>query len=271
MRTVLLLTLEALLGVMLGLRTLSAMAEELDCLIEPHMQVELSSAVPGVLETVSVDRGDLIEKGQVLARLKDDVENATVELARARFEVDEEIKAKQANFAFRNRKQARSEELFKQKMVSFHEQDEAKTDALVAELELSLAKENKRLRELELQQAIENLQLRSLKSPIRGVVVARLLSPGESVENKPILKLAQLDPLNVEVIVPVALFGTVKPGMHAQVMPEAPVGGTYLADVKIIDRVIDAASGTFGVRLELPNPEYQLAAGLRCQVRFLSD
>ena len=34
------------------------------------------------------------------------------------------------------------------------------------------------------------------------------------------------------------------------------------------DRVVDAASGTFGVRLELPNPGYRLPAGLKCKVRF---
>jgi len=56
--------------------------------------------------------------------------------------------------------------------------------------------------------------------------------------------------------------------MHAKVIPEAPIGGQYTAEVKIVDRVIDAASGTFGVRLELPNPGYRLQAGLKCKVIF---
>ena len=33
-------------------------------------------------------------------------------------------------------------------------------------------------------------------------------------------------------------------------------------------RVIDPASNTFGVRLELPNPDYRLPSGLKCTVRF---
>jgi hypothetical protein len=45
-------------------------------------------------------------------------------------------------------------------------------------------------------------------------------------------------------------------------------GGTYIAKVIIVDRVIDAASGTFGVRLEIPNPEYQLPAGPKCRMIF---
>ena len=44
--------------------------------------------------------------------------------------------------------------------------------------------------------------------------------------------------------------------------------GTHTARVKVVDPVIDAASGTFGVRLELPNPNYRLPAGLKCKVRF---
>jgi hypothetical protein len=39
--------------------------------------------------------------------------------------------------------------------------------------------------------------------------------------------------------------------------------------VTVVDRVVDAASSTFGVRLELANPDYRLPAGLKCRVRFL--
>ena len=44
--------------------------------------------------------------------------------------------------------------------------------------------------------------------------------------------------------------------------------GIYDAKVTVVDRVVDAASGLFGVRLELPNPDYKLSAGLKCQVTF---
>jgi multidrug efflux pump subunit AcrA (membrane-fusion protein) len=82
------------------------------------------------------------------------------------------------------------------------------------------------------------------------------------------MKIAQIDPLNVEVIVPVARFASIKVGMRAKVIPEAPIVDQYMAEVTIVDRVIDAASGTFGVRLELPNPNYRIPAGLKCKVIF---
>ena len=46
---------------------------------------------------------------------------------------------------------------------------------------------------------------------------------------------------------------------------EAVRSGRYTATVKVIDRVMDAASGTFGVRMELPNPGLKLPAGIRCK------
>jgi RND family efflux transporter MFP subunit len=248
----------------------SAVAQqELDCLIEPHTQVALSSPVEGILETTTVERGDYVEKDQILGYLRADMERLNVALARTRLEMEDDIKAKEATWDFGKLKQARHDKLFKKNIISSQERDEVKTEARLAELELQKAKNDKRLQALELEQAIENLKLRTLRSPIRGVVVERLVSPGESVKDKSVFQLAQIDPLNVEVIAPVALFGTIKSGMRAEVMPEEPVGGVHLADVKIIDHVIDAASGTFGIRLELPNPNYQLPAGLSCQVRFL--
>ena len=82
------------------------------------------------------------------------------------------------------------------------------------------------------------------------------------------MKLAQIHPLYVEVIMAVANLGLVKVGMEAAVRPESPVGGLYKAKVIVVDRVVDAASGTFGVRLELPNPDYRLLPGLKCKVMF---
>jgi multidrug efflux pump subunit AcrA (membrane-fusion protein) len=37
----------------------------------------------------------------------------------------------------------------------------------------------------------------------------------------------------------------------------------------VVDKVIDAASNTFGVRLELENPDYAIPGGIRCNINFL--
>jgi RND family efflux transporter MFP subunit len=244
---------------------------QLDCVIEPHVVVAVGSPVEGILETLHVERSDFVEEGQVLAELDSDLERATVELARARAAMDGDLKARRAALEFGKRRQARADELFQQNAISLHVQDETETDAELAELQLEQARENKQLSHLELQRAVEALDMRTIQSPISGVVVERMMSPGELVDEEPILRVAQIDPLRVEVIVPAELFGSIAKGMVAEVMPEAPGDGAHQATVTIVDRVIDAASGTFGVQLELPNPDYALPGGLRCQVRFRAE
>jgi multidrug efflux pump subunit AcrA (membrane-fusion protein) len=57
--------------------------------------------------------------------------------------------------------------------------------------------------------------------------------------------------------------------MRAEVTPELPNGGVRVASVTLVDPVVDGTSGTFGVRLELPNADYAVPSGLRCRARFL--
>ena len=241
----------------------------LEGLIEPYMVVKVGSAVPGILEDVEVDRGDRVMEGQVLATLKSGVEKATLALARERSQMEASIKAREARLKFSLRKQQRMEELYKKNVIPFEEMDESRTNSTLALMELEEAQENKRLAELEYKRSTEVVKRMTIYSPITGVVMERFLSPGEYVEDKPILKLAQIDPLNVEVIAPVELLGSIKVGMTAEVKSESSPISAYTAKVKIVDQVVDAASGTFGVRLELPNPKYQISAGLKCKVTFL--
>jgi RND family efflux transporter MFP subunit len=245
-----------------------AATPEFDGLIEPYMTVKLGSSDKGVLETVDVDRGDFVKKGQVVATLQAGVEKATEDLARFRAQLDATIEAKRVSLAFAERSLQRFKDLYSRDIISYKQVDEEETKRLLAEKELQEALDNKRIAELEFKRSNEVVNRIIIRSTVKGVVVERLLSPGEYVQDQPILKLAQIDPLYVEVVVPVAFFGSVKVGMRATVKPEPPVGGEYTARVKIVDRVVDAASGTFGVRLELPNPNYKLPAGLKCKVSF---
>lgn len=243
---------------------------EMVCLIEPYVVVEVSSSIPGVLAQVNVDRGDFVQQGQTLAELESHVQEADVILARARVDMDDEIHDRQTRLEFARRKQARAEDLFRKKMISGEEKDQLDTDLVLAQSQLNIAQTNKRLAVLELQRAIEALKMRTIDSPIDGVVVERFLSPGESAEDRPILKLAKLDPLHVEVVLPVADLGSIRPGIYAEVIPDDPAAGAHTAEVVVVDRVVDAASGTVGVRLRLPNPGNRIRAGTKCELGELS-
>jgi len=248
-----------------------AAGAEYDCMIEARQNVEIRSPVEAVIESVKVRRGDLVTKGQVLVTLESGPERAALALAQSRARMQGEIKSAQARVGIAEKKTQRAEELFKQNFTSAHARDEARAELELAVEELRRARDNQRLSELEAARASEVLALRTIRSPLEGVVVEVLLKPGEfgAISFKdPILKLAEIHPLHVEVVLPVNVYGQVRAGQRATVRPEVPVGGEYPTTVKLVDRVVDAASGTFGVRLELPNREHKLPAGVRCRVQF---
>jgi len=110
------------------------------------------------------------------------------------------------------------------------------------------------------QSAIDLASLRELLPPDRPSLSGRFHVEGLDV---------QIDPLRVETILPAARFGTIQVGQKATVIPEVPGDQLHVASVTLVERVIDPASGTFGVSLELPNPDLSIPSGLNCEVRFM--
>jgi HlyD family secretion protein len=243
-------------------------AGETACVIKPYMEVSVGPPVEGIIQTVRVDRGDWITKGQILVTLEASVEEATVAWAKAKADAEATIRSTQAKVGFSMRKLERAMDLYKSNSIAKHEVDEAQTEQVLAEMAYLEAVENKRIAELEWQRANASLNLHRIHSPLTGVVVDRLLSPGELARQTPILKLAQIDPLRIEVFAPLIWLGKIKPGMKVAVHPSGNGHTLYSAQVTVVNPVVDSASGTFGVRLEMPNPNNALPAGLGCTVDF---
>ncbi len=219
-------------------------AEEIspiDCMIEPNIMVEISSPVAGVLDTITVDRSDEVKKGQIVATIKSDVEQVEVKISQ------EQLKLSEVTYT-------RAVELYRKKVITLTEKDKSDNE--------------KKLSELNVQHAEAKLSLRQIQSPIDGVVVKRYFSPGEFVESEPIIKLAQLNPLKIEVVSLVENYGKIVKGMQARISPEFGDYHDLIAEVVVVDKVIDAASGTFGVRLELANKNHKIPSGLKCKVHF---
>ena len=243
-----------------------AWAEPLDCLIQPHETIQVGSPVPGIIADFPIERGDTVEAGQVLARLRDDVEQAAYRLARARANSQSEVQATEKTRAFARRELARANKLAGEKFVSPNYVDKASTDASVAAAKHKQASERRELALRELEVARAQLAQRTIRSPISGIVVDRLLSSGEFVDEKPVARIAQIDPLRVEVVVPAVYFGQLQKGETARVTPQFRGAEVVLAEVTVVDRIVDAASNTFRVRLQIDNPDGKIPAGLRCQV-----
>jgi RND family efflux transporter MFP subunit len=259
----------ALLGAVLGLIASQADAATFDCVMDPSLTVKLGSPVTSVLSEVLVDRGDHVKKGQVIAKVESAVEQAAVATNEARAASTAEIEAKQALLDQKSGVYKRKLDLQAHNVTSAQDVETAQAEYNVAKQDLELARLNRKMAELEAMRLRALLEQRTIRSPIDGVVMQRSLGPGEYVrQDANIVTVASIDPLSVEAYLPVRYFGAIKVGDVAVVHPDEPVGGDHQATVSIVDQVFDAASGTFGVRLNLPNHDNLLPGGLRCHVTF---
>lgn len=241
---------------------------EMDCMIEPNTVVNISTAVEGIIDTIKVERGDTIKKGQVLATLESGVQRANLNLAKAQYKMNASLEAGKVRLAYAERKFVRSDELHRNKFISTDKKDDIETERKLAELKHRENEESRKLAKIQLESARATYNLRILKSPIDGIVVDRFLSVGEFAQAQPILKVASIDPLYVEVISHTQFYGHVTKGMKAKIKPEEPLGGSYDAVVTHVDHILDGASGTFRMRLELGNKDYKIPAGAECKVVF---
>ena len=259
-----------LLGAVVAAAAANASAATVDCVMDPSLTVKLGSPISSVLSEVLVDRGDLVKKGQAVAHIESSVEQAAVASNEARATSTAEIDAKQALLEAKSGLLKRKLSLQAHQSTSVQDVDTAQAEFDVANhQDVLLARLNRQMAELELGRSRAMLEQRTILSPIDGIVTQRSLGPGEYVrQDASVVTVARIDPLSVEAYLPVRYYGMIKVGDIAVVHPDDPVGGDYNAEVSIVDEVFDAASGTFGVRLSLPNPNNLLPGGLRCRVAF---
>lgn len=247
-----------------------AFAYTADCIISPSRLVRVGTPVSGLIAEISVERGDWVEVGQEIARLDTALQDMEIRSARARASASEAaLLSARTRVDFLRGQLDRNLALQERNVVAAAVVEESRSNLLVAENDLLTAQQNLTTAEVDIAVAQAERDRRIITSPAAAYVIARELTGGEFwSETAPIMTLADVATLHVEAIADIDAFGTIVLGDEALVMPEAPIGGEYIAIVDVIDPVFDAASGTFGIRLALPNPDRALPAGLRCQVTF---
>lgn len=247
---------------------LMAQEERFDCVITPSAVIGISSSDPGVLEDVLVERSTYVKKGQLLATLESSVEEVDRDLAKAQSKMTSIVKLREVDVSFSQKDLKRVRSLYEKKMISSDVKEKAEKELELASWRLRDAKDILKQRQIKLKKAEAILLRRKVFSPVDGIVIERINHPGEYVDEEPILKVAKLDPLFVEVVVPLVFAKKIKTGMSAKISPEVLDTLPLEGHVIVVDEVGDAASGTFGVRVSLPNPDLNLPAGIKCNVAF---
>jgi RND family efflux transporter MFP subunit len=230
----------------------------------------VGSPVRGVVEQLLVDRGDTVTEGQSIATLESGTERILLDHATARAEMQSELAARQADLELAKLELARIEDMHQQSLAATQQRDEARVGKQIAQAGLVQAMENHKLMQIELRRATHELAQRTLRSPANGVVVEQFVVPGEFIYDKPIMQIATLNPLRIEVVLPATLFATVQVGSDALITPELDSDKVLKATVDTVDALLDTRSGTFGVRLRLSNDDLAVVAGQKCVVDFLT-
>lgn len=233
---------------------------------------ELAFPVRGRVVEVMVDPGEIVAAGRPLMRLEDDLERATLELARIRAEDTSEIESAQTRYRFRKQDYELTLESNQAGGASLGDLREAKFLFDQAAIDLDIARREQAEEVITLTREQARLDQRTIRSPMEGSVVDVLKNPGEGVDElTAVITLIDIDPLVVEINLPTAMALRVKPGLGAEIRWEdLPGFEPVMGEVVFRAPAGHAGVRSIPVRVEVPNPG-QLPSGMHARVRLIAD
>lgn len=250
----------------LALPARAAVLPDAPCQVNASERSEVAALVPGVLSEVLVDRGAHVTKGQVLARLHSEVEQAQLRSALLRAADQAALRQRQAKLSMAERTLARNRDLLAKHAISDQDLDQLRTDAEMARMDVLAAQEAIAQARSDVETARAAVAVRELRSPIDGVVTERDGQPGERAGDKPVVVVQNLDRLRVEAVLPAALHGRVHAGALARLFFDLPDIAPRDVPIDLVDPVIDPRTDTFAIRLMLDNHDLAIPAGIKCRI-----
>lgn len=243
---------------------------EIGWVTKPSDDMFLSFVRPGLIAEVPVKEGQLVKAGQLLCRQDDTAEKEQLKSLQAEAENKVRVDAAEAQLALKDvilKKMAKAREA---EAVSEFEYEQARVEAIIAKLSLDLANFEFKQNKGKYDEAKAQVARMKMLAPVDGKVEKLEIHVGECVDAaKPILRFVQIDPLWVDLPVPVGVAAKVRPGQRVPcryVNQQAASAPAQMGKVLHLADVLDS-SGTRKVRVELPNPQH-LPAGLKVLVDF---
>jgi len=277
--------------------------------ISPLFQVDLSPKVSGYLEKISVQIGDSVKQGQVIAQIDraefvQKVKEIEAKLAQAKAAADEveagtrsedirqaEEAVKQAQSRFDNAKTTRQrmEALYSREIISKKDFDNADTECAVCEAQLSSSQEKlkqlkegarpevregsrAKVKEMEAILAQEQIRLQNTQiiAPFAGEIVRRNVDSGALVSpSTALVTLVHLETLKVVANVLEKDVSLVNLGMKAKILTEAYPGKPFEGTVVRINKALDLATRTLPAEINVPNPGHLLKPGMFAKIEMI--
>ena len=189
--------------------------------LEAPGEAQVVAKTSGVMVQLLAEEGDVVKKGQVLARI--DQDRPRLEAERARATVNK----------LRNNYR-RAQELLAQKLVSAEAVDQIRYDLESAQASLDLA-------QLE-------LSYTNIVAPFDGVIAQRMVKPGNLIAlNAPVFRIVDNSSLEAPLNVPEREMATLRAGMPLRMVVDSAPGKVFEGRVDRVSPVVDAGRGTVRV------------------------
>jgi len=232
--------------------------------------VDIAPRTAGRLLSVNVQMGDRVRRGQVMAKVEDReiVEQvrqaeASQEVARATIRQREaDLKVAELNFE-------RSKNLFQRQLLAKQSLDDAESRYMAAVAQHDLSKAQLNQNDSRLQELRINLQNTSVTSPVDGFVGKRSVDPGAMVNTSTaIASVVDISRLRLVVNVIEKDLRMVSPGDVADVEVDAYPGETFRGKIARVAPVLDPATRTATMEVEIPNGDNKLKPGMYARINL---
>ena len=227
----------------------------------------------GRLQEIDVRLGDRVSRGQRLAKIEDFEIQEQVKQQEAALEVSRAtIRQREADLKLAETNAARSRNLFARQLLPKQTLDdtEARYQAAVAQLDLARAQNTQstaRLDELKI-----NLQNTIIVSPVNGFVARRAVDPGAFVgQNAPVVDVVDIDRVRLVANIVEKDLDQLQAGDETQVEVDAFPGEMFMGRIARVAPVLDPATRTAPIEIEIPNPGFRLKPGMYARVTVTTD
>ncbi len=238
--------------------------------LEGQASVEVASKVAGRLEEVAVRIGDRVARGGLLARVESRELAEQVRQADASFDVARAtVRQREADLKFSQTNLERSRSLFERSLLPRQTLDDADARYQSSQAQLDLARAQFNQAQARLDELKITLAATEIRSPVNGFVGKRLLDPGAFVSsNTPLLSVVELDRVRLVAYVVEKDLRRVRVGSAADVEVDAFPGEVFRGRVARVAPVLDPATRTAQMEVEVPNGDYRLKPGMYSRVKL---
>jgi membrane fusion protein, multidrug efflux system len=235
--------------------------------------VEALPKVGGRLQAVYVRLGDRVSRNQPVAKIEDQEIQEQVKQAQASFGVSEAtVRQREADLRFANTNQERSRNLFERQLLSRSSMDDAESRAQAAAAQLDLARAQYDQAKARLEELQINLANTVIRSPVDGFVGKRNLDPGAWVAtNSSFISVVDIRTVRLVANVIERDLRRVAAGLAAKVQVDAFPGEIFAGHVARVAPVLDPATRTAQIEVEVANQDYRLKPGMYARIELVVE